>query len=497
MASSPSGRIAIGARDVASPWLAGLFALPFTAFGLGAIALAVADPPGGPLLRIGIILFGALFVGVGVLILGAAIHARREAGAAAERRERHPDEPWLWSGAWCDPRLRSLGRRGVVAAWTVAAVWNGICAPLLLDFYPNEVLGKGRWAEGAAAAIFPLIGLGLAVWAARATLQHRRFGVSVLELARVPGVLGGELVATLHAGAALGEARELALRLACVRETTTGSGRDRSTTESLLWVDERTVALAGAARGPDGLAVALRFAVPADLPPSDPLPAESRVLWPVVADATLRGVDYAARFEVPIFATPETHAERTAEALSRERTSSPPVGAGPIAGVHVRPDPGGGTELFFPAGRYVRQALLAAAFAAIFLGGGLVARASGAPAPIFWLCAGVAAITAYAALQLAFGSVRLVARSDGARLQHRLFGLGRTHEIPRAAIAGVTVEPGMQAGRRTYWDLQLRLADPDPRPRLRPRAARVGGGLRDKADADRLAGVVRGALGLG
>lgn len=498
MASSPSGRIAIGARGTASPWLAALLALPFAAFGLGAMALAGAGDLGAgkPLLRVAIALFGALFVGIAALLVWAALHARREARTVSQRRARHPEEPWRWSGRWDDPRLRSAGRGGVVGAWIIAAIWNGISSPIPLVFLPQEVIGKGRWAEGAFAAIFPLIGLGLLAWAARVTLQHRRFGVSVLELARVPGVLGGELAATLHAGAALGEARELALRLACVRETTTGSGRDRSTTESILWMDEARATLAAAARGPAGLAVPLRFAMPADLPPSDPLPADCRVLWRLEAEATLPGVDYAVRFEVPVFETPETRAERTSEAISRERAPAAAVGAGPLAGVHVRPHPSGGTELDFPAGRHLPAALWAVVAAAVFLGGGLLARATGAPAPIFWVCAGVAALVAYGALQLACGSVRLVARSDGARLQHRLFGLGRTREIPRAAIAGVAVEPGMQVGQRLYWDLHLSLADPDSRPRRRPRTARVGGGLRDKGDAERLAAVVRGALGL-
>jgi hypothetical protein len=500
MASGASGRMEIAVRGTASPWLAAALALPFAAFGLGAIAARASGELGAdePLLRVAIALFGALFVGVAALVVGAAVYARREARAVAARRERHPDEPWRWSGRWDDPRLRSAGRGGVVAAWIIAAVWNGISSPLVLVFLPEEVIGKGRWAEGAVAAIFPLVGLGLLVVAARATLRHRRFGVSILELARVPGVLGGELAATLRAGAALGEARALAARLACVRETTTGSGRDRTTTESVLWADEQAVPLAGAARGPEGLAVPLRFAVPADLPPSDALPTECRVLWRLEAEATLSGVDYAACFEVPVFQTRETRAERTAEAISRERTAPLALGAGPLAGVHLRPDPGGGAELFFPVGRHLPQAGLAAAFGALFLGGGLLARANAAPAPIAWVCAGVAALTAYAALQLACGSVRLVARRDGVRLQHRLFGLGRTREIPRAAIAGVSVEPGMQAGQRTYWDLHLRLADAGPagRPRLRARTARIGGGLRDRADAERLAAAVRAALGL-
>jgi hypothetical protein len=474
-----------------SAWHA-LFGLPFAGFGLGAMALGVGQLRGGstPLGVFGLA-FGALFTAVGVGLIWAVRAGLRDERGSEERRALHPDEPWRWSGRWDDPRLHSMGRAGVAALWVFALLWNAIASPTLVMLLPRA-LAEERWGTAAGILLFPAIGLLLVANAARATLQRRRFGVSILELARVPAVLGGELTATLHAGAALGAARELALSVSCLRRTTTGTGKSRSTEERVLWADETALLLASAARGPQGLALPVRFALPADLPASDPLHAANAVLWRLEARASLPGVDYAASFELPVFATAESRPERTAAALGRARTE-PGAGAAPVPGVAALPHLEGGTELRFAAGRHLPQALLAAAFAAVFGGGGALGHAHGAPAPITWICGGVAGLVACAALNLAFGSLRVVARGDGVRLQRRLFGLGRSRSIPAQEIAGVEVDVGMQSGTRVFWDLHLRLR-PDPRGRERRR--RIGGGLHRKRDAESLAAALRSALGL-
>lgn len=217
------------------------------------------------------------------------------------------------------------------------------------------------------------------------------------------------------------------------------------------------------------------------------------MLWRLEARASLSGVDYEAVFEVPVFATRETRPERTAEALALERTAPAHAGAAStVSRVVVRPHPSGGTEIFFPPGRHAPQALVAALFAAIFGGGAAVAHAHQAPLPVVILCAAVAGIVVWAALSLAFGSTRIVASREGVERRHRLFGLGRTRRLAADQIASVTVETGMQSGRRIFWDLRLL----GRAPALgRAPSLRLGGSLHEKRDAEHLAAVVRQALG--
>ena len=41
--------------------------------------------------------------------------------------------------------------------------------------------------------LFPLVGIGLLVWAIRATLRYRRYGISLLELTTLPAPVGHAL----------------------------------------------------------------------------------------------------------------------------------------------------------------------------------------------------------------------------------------------------------------------------------------------------------------
>jgi hypothetical protein len=473
-----------------SAWHA-VFGLPFAGFGLVAMLLGIGQLRGGST-RLGVLAlgFGAVFAAVGVGLIWAVRWGLRDQREADTRRRLHPAEPWRWSGRWDEPRLRSAGGAAVAALWVFALLWSAIAAVPVWMLLP-EALAAGRWGTVAGMLVFPAAGILLAAHAVRATLRQRRFGVSVLELARVPAVLGGELAATLHAGAALGEARELALSLACVRQVTTGSGRDRSTEERVLWADEATLPIAGAARGPEGLAFLVRFALPADAPQSDPLHAADQVLWRLTARAALPGVDYEAQFELPVFATPESRPERTASALGGERTA-PRAGLDPVPGVAVLRHPEGGTELWFARGRHPAQTLLLAAFAAAFGGGAALARSVGAPAPVTFLCAGVAAVVVFVALQLACGRLRVSARADGVAIERRLFGLGRRRWIAAPEIAGVEVDVGMQSGQRVFWDLHLLLRTSE---RGAGRRHRIGGSLHRKHQAESLAAVLRQALG--
>jgi hypothetical protein len=161
-----------------------------------------------------LLLFGALFVCVGVGIAVLARRGRRLAKQLEERKARHPDEPWLWNEAWSEGRLRYSARASMRYAWLFAIAWNAISLPIAF-LAPGEFIEKGNHAA-AIAVLFPAVGIGLLVWAVHATLRWRRFGESVFEMLRVPGVLGGELAGTLQVGGELSATEAITARLSCM-----------------------------------------------------------------------------------------------------------------------------------------------------------------------------------------------------------------------------------------------------------------------------------------
>ena len=115
--------------------------------------------------------------------------------------------------------------------------------------------------------------------------------------------------------------------LSCIRRVTTGSGRNRSTTETVLWQDERRVT--GDRRRRAG-----GIRDPADAMPCDPTRAvRPRRSGGSTVSAEVPGVDYAATFEVPVFRTAASDQPRTDDGAGRGRgsprcrptTASPPA----------------------------------------------------------------------------------------------------------------------------------------------------------------------------
>jgi hypothetical protein len=473
-----------------------LFALPFIGLGLFAIGWGLAKWRGGDAGEAGLLLlFGALFVCVGVGIAALARRGRRLAKQLEERRARHPDEPWLWNEAWSEGRLRCSARAAMRYAWVFAIAWNAISTPIAV-LAPGEFMDKGN--HGAAIAVlFPAVGIGLLAWALRATLRWRRFGESVFEMLRVPGVLGGELAGTLQVGGELSATDVITARLSCIRRYVSGSGRSRSTQEDIRWSEEQRLPPTVLSRGPFGHALNLRFALPYDASPSDPVASDDYILWRLEVSTRVPGVDYRAHFEVPVFETGESRSERTAEALSREKHGDIRAAFGRLpSGIDVGQNERGDLEIFFPAGRYRSAAILTTLFGLVFGVASLVLYAEAAEILFAAAFGGFSALILYAALGLWTGSTRVVANRGEVTVQRRLLGVGRTRRVPAEKIDGVALETGMRVGSSIYWDLYLRTrAESSSRGKRRP-GVRVGGSIRDKQEAERLTRLLRDALGL-
>jgi hypothetical protein len=472
-----------------------VFALAFIGFGLFALGAGLEEWSGGDANEAAIpLLLGASFTLVGVGIIAFARKARGAARQLEARKARHPDAPWLWNEDWSGGRLCSSTRARMTFAWLFALVWNGVAIPIAV-IAPGEIFDEGNHAA-AICLLFPLVGAGLLVWAVRETLRWRRFGESLFEMSQLPGVLGGEVAGVLHVREGLGDGA-LSARLSCIRRYVTGSGKNRSTHEDIFWSDEQNLPAMALRRGPNGHALDLRFAVPYDAKPSDPEPSDDYILWRLEVTASLPGVDYAAQFDVPVFETAESQRERTAEVLSREAVRGADLSMG-VSASSIRVEHGsqGGVEIHFPAGRHKGAAFLVTPFGLVFGGVTIVLFAQSAPVFFALVFGAFSALILYAALALWAGSTRVIARGDGVEVRHLLLGIGRTRFFSVDSIAGVALEVGMRSGRTIYWDLQLRRKGAPLGSRSSRRGQRIGGRIRDKAEAERLAEQIRRALGL-
>lgn len=407
-------------------------------------AEAVLERGFTPLMLVG--LFPAVFMVIGVGGLARMFVGTNRQPAMA------PDvPPWQARPDWAAGRIVSNPKGAMIIAWVIAGLWNALAWPVTILL--SEELTKGNKAP-ALVLVFPTVGVVLLVWAAHATLRWRKFGESVLELASVPGAIGGVLAGEIRLRQPLRPETGFKLRLSCIRRYVTGSGKNRSTHESVLWQDQTETRAGSMDRVP------VLFAIPADCAETNDTNPDDQILWRLQATAKLPGVDYAAEFEVPVFSIALTDEQaavaRRAEALWKQTlaqyqrpTDSP---------IRIRALPGGGTEFYFPPGRNAGMALAVTVVWLICTGALAALAVVGAPWPVIIGMGLFDLFLLWAALYVWFGSSRVVVDGAGITVGHGGRS-SRSHRYAATEIAGVQPAIGITAGATAYHDVQIRLLD--------------------------------------
>ncbi len=93
--------------------------------------------------------------------------------------------------------------------------------------------------------------------------------------------------------------------LSSVHRYRSGSGKNRSTHQDVLWQKSYRVALDRSGPG-----IPIAFQVPYDCEPTDDGDSDNQRIWKLEVKAEVLGVDYHVEFEVPVFRTEHssTHA---------------------------------------------------------------------------------------------------------------------------------------------------------------------------------------------
>lgn len=431
--------------------------------------------------------FPLTFGGVGAVIMGFSIYGTRKAKADQRRERSHPEEPWRWQSDWDRGELKCQTKATMWFAVGFAVFWNLISTPVAF-MLPGEVFDNGNYVA-AIGFVFPLVGIGLATWAVIAVLRWRRFGASVFVMDPLPATPGGVVAGGLRVPVAL-EADHLEATLSCVSKRTSGSGKNRSTRETVEWQDDRRIDLRG--RTGAGARVPVRFELPPDAALTD---AESNpsIHWKLEFRAEVPGVDFAARFDVPVFAGDPLAPISNLGAVAKHESSALPVasgdgGAWEHTGV-VRDSRAGAARYRFRAARHKGAAAMTTGAAAVFGGaGGFMVAAGEAPTwfgAIFLL---VGLLIAWFALELWLRRNEVRVRPGELSWRTGLGLLGGDRELRSGEIKDIRIAQGMEALGRRYY--RLLLETHDGRTRI------LGAGLKGRRDSEALAAQIKRELGL-
>lgn len=403
--------------------------------------------------------FALLFTGAGVGMMAAGVWGKRKITEEEELEAQNPDAPWRWKSDWADGRIRTSGNIQFLFPLIFAVFWNLISTPLLFVL-PREVIDNDN-KLALIALVFPLVGMGLAVWAVRAFLHWKKYGDSVFEMSTLPGVIGGKLTGRILTSVDIQPVSGFDLILSSIRRVTTGSGKNRSTSESVQWQELEHIDRETLDFDPTRSSIPVSFTIPYEAEPTEERSADDQTLWRLEVTAETAGIDFSAQFEVPVF--------RTADSRPDIEPEEDPWTAGEtqedlqvdLSSERIGKDwlPEGGFALTFAPARQKGAALAVTLFTVLWTGftALLIHLDAGLVFPILFGLFNL--LLLFAVLDLWLESRRVECRPEELVLSGGILGLGKTRRIPRSTISNIKAVRGMQSGKKLFYRVVVETAD--------------------------------------
>lgn len=391
------------------------------------------------------------------------------------QRVSEPDTeaPWLQQADWAAKRILYSTKPMAQFAMSFAVLWNLVALPILLVVAP-EALKPGKHLL-ALGLIFPAVGLLLIAWACRAWRRWKVFGDSVFELGTLPGVVGGALEGTLRLGRYMQTEEGFLFRLVCINRVTTGGGKDRSTSECIVWLDEHV------SDTKTGEAMPVSFYIPSDCRETNSADSDNVVFWRLEVTARADGSEDKLQFEVPVFKvalTPE-HAAAAQRAQAKEQAEIASYRQPANSRILVRPSARGGKEFFFRSARNPGSAAGLTVFLAVWSVVVWFLIKQKAPLVFPIVFGSVDLVLVYCVLQSWFGTRLVVVEPGRIMVTARMLGIGRTHTVESNNIDRIMAKVGMADKTTAYQDIKIVCRD--------GREITAGTSVRDILEAEWLA----------
>ena len=317
--------------------------------------------------RLGLMGFKSIFLFVfGGFGLGLIIFVLRSPKEKDLALPVYREKPWLANDSWQSPLVMSSSKTAMYVSWGFAAFWNLISAPLPFLLY-EEVMEKGNM-PALLGLLFPVIGIGLFVWAVRRTLEWRRFGVAPVELDPFPGSIGGHVGGTIDINLPFDPNAKFSLTLTSLRSYVSGTGKNRSRKESAEWQDTQ---LAHVSSGSKGSRLSFRFDVPEDLTESAAdQSADQYYIWRLNVSADLPGAGFDRDYEIPVYATGEQSKRLSGFSIRQAKTEQKQIDIQAIKALFEANDAITGKSILYPIGRNIMSGFGGVLFGGIFAGAG-------------------------------------------------------------------------------------------------------------------------------
>lgn len=275
------------------------------------------------------------------------------------------EQPWLSRKEWKTNKIFSNAKLGMYILWGFTIVWNLISLPIFIDTEDliNKIL---REPETALVLLFPLVGIMLVFASINALKNWQKFGATPLVLDPFPGSISGHVGGFVQNRIPFDSNHQYKVSLTCFHSYMSGSGKNRSRKEKVIW---QTEGVCFSEPVDQGTQISWRFSTPDELPESAPKKTSSYHVWRVAIHCELPGTDYDRQFEIPVY-----KGQRYSETIKNgteeyHRTvDSAQDGIYEIAQIKSIP---GGLDIYYPLLKRPIGGIMATVFGLLFAGAGL------------------------------------------------------------------------------------------------------------------------------
>jgi hypothetical protein len=438
-----------------------LFGSVFFGFGLVAAFTFLTSSPslhqnGSPIAGA---IFALVFAVIGAGLMAGSIYGYKQLKQQEAVKEANPDTPWLWRADWASGKSLSLNRNSAIGWWIGTILTSMIMVPIVVGALPQ--LLRNSDPKALILIGFCLVPSILLVGALRATMRRERYGRTYFEFSSLPFSPGKRVTGQIHLCLDTAAEHGVDLRLSCLRRIVTGSGKEQTTNEIVLWQDQKNVPQNALSVGPLGTAIPVDFGIPQDAYETDHEQARDQLVWVLQAKADVPGVDYSDKFEVPVFRSGSSGAQVNSSSFSSGFASSfgsaaagtapafesdaSEVSAPANPRVVVTTTADGSTEFYFPAFRNRTQTLFLLFFTLVWTGIVYFLAQSKAP----WFFAAVFGVfdllLVYGCFQSVFGITRITVGNGKITTLRKMFGTGTAREIAFSDIESVLASVGLQS----------------------------------------------------
>ena len=241
-------------------------------------------------------LSGAMFTFIPLVMATQLKKQQAQVDVAAQKRREDP-APWLQRADWAK---REIAAKEIsppfvffiaavilvfIALWQFKRFHTSDRDPLVMKLFAALFFG----IPFVMAAVMAALGV-------RAVARHKKFGKSLFKLRSATGVIGGKLEGNIQGESQIELPGDFKVQLACYQQT---GGGDNAKVKK-LWDASQPVRVPG---GTGIFVIPVSIAIPATCEESSDADPSNLIFWRLEATAKVPGVNFLARFEVPVFRT--------------------------------------------------------------------------------------------------------------------------------------------------------------------------------------------------